>query len=186
MRRLLPVTMLLVAAVSFVGCSSSATSAPSAASPSESAAPSASPSPEASVAPSESAAVESAPASIDVSAFGSQYKQISDELQAELSKIQASMSTATTPAAIIAAYKQYAEATRAAIAKYRAIDWPAAIKGDMDKLLSDQDELLSIYEKVTTDPTSIATQQGRIAAIAAELPVLAQKIASYFGVQVTP
>lgn len=186
MRRLLPAALLVAIAV--VACSSGSSPAPSSgaggASPaaSEPAATSA-PTEAPAEAPAASSATTPEP-SIDTSAFGSKYAQIQTELQAAASKLTASMTGATTPDAITAAYKEYADATRKAIAELRTIDWPAPIRGDMDKLLAYEDELVGLYETMLTDPAG--ADQSRIATISAELPVLAQKIAAYFGVQVAP
>jgi hypothetical protein len=120
--------------------------------------------------------------SADESAIGQQYAQIQADLQAELAKITASMATATTPEAIAAAYKQYADVTRKAIAAARAQQWPSAVSGDIDKLFSLQEELIGLMENAFTDPESI--DQARLAQIQAELLALAQRIGAYFGVQV--
>lgn len=184
MRRLLPLA-ILAASIAVAGCSSGAatpTPASSAGLPAESAAASATAAPP-SAAPSESAAVASSAPSIDASAFGSQYAKIQSDLQAEIAKITAGMMTATTPAQLTAVYKQFADAMRKSITASRAISWPAAIGGDMDKLLADEEELVNLWEQMMNDPTASANQD-RIAAIEAEMPALAQKIAAYFGVSV--
>lgn len=170
-------------AIVVAGCSSASSPAPSSGDGASAASPAASES-----APTETPAASSAATtpepSVDTSAFGSKYVEIQAKLQAAASKLSSSMTGATTPEAMTAAYKEYADATRKAIAELRAIDWPAPIKDDMDKLLADEDELLGLYQTMLTNQGGV--DESRIAAISAELPVLAQKIAAYFGVQVTP
>ncbi len=184
MRQFLP-AMLLVA-IAVAACSSGSSPAPSSGDGASGGSPAASE--PATTVPTETPAATSAATtpepSIDTSAFGSKYAQIQAELQAAATKLSSSMAGATTPEAMTAAYKEYADATRKAIAELRAIDWPAPIKDDMDKLLADEDELVGLYETMLTNPGG--ADESRIAAISAELPVLAQKIAAYFGVQVTP
>ena len=188
--RHLPPVVLLVVSIAVVGCSSGAapTATPESAPPSQaSAAPessAATPAPPAS-ASAETSAAASAQPSVDNSAFGSQYAQIQSDLQAEISKITASMATAKSPADLEAAYKGFADAMRKSVAASRAINWPPAIAGDMDKLLADEDELVGIWEKMMSDPTATAGQE-RMAAIEAEMPALVQRIAASFGVQVAP
>ncbi len=180
MRRL-PAILLLALSITVVGCSSSSSSSTAPSDTPSAAAP-------ASSAPAESAAASAVPSSapsLDNAAFGAQYAQIQADLQSELSKITASMATATTPAKLAAIYQQYADVTKKAIAAQRAIAWPAGISSDMDKLLADEDELMTIFQKLMTDPTA-ATDQQRMAAIEAEMPALAQKIAAFFGVPTTP
>jgi len=184
MRQFLPATLLVAIAVA--ACSSGSSPAPSSGDGGSGGSSAASA--PAATAPAETPAATSAAAtsvpSIDTSAFGSKYAQIQAELQAATAKLSSSMTGATTPEAMTAAYKEYADATRKAIAELRAIDWPAPIKDDMDKLLADEDELVSLQETMLTNPGG--ADESRIAAISAELPALAQKIAAYFGVQVTP
>ena len=188
--RHLPPVVLLVVSIAVVGCSSGAapTAAPESAAPSQaSAAPEpsvATPAPPAS-ASAETSAAASAQPSVDNSVFGSQYAQIQSDLQAAMSKITASMMTAKSPEDLAAAYQQFVDAMRKSIAASRAIDWPPAIAGDMDKLLADEDELVGIWEKMIKDPTATAGQE-RMAAIEAEMPALAQRIAAAFGVQIAP
>ncbi len=187
MRRLLPL-MLLAASITVAACSSGAAgpsaAAPTEASPAESAAASASATPT-TAAPTESSAVVTPEPSFDASVFGSQYAKIQADLQAEISEITASMATATTPDQLAAIYKQYADVWRKSIAASRAVSWPAAISGDMDKLLSYEEELVGIWEKMIDDPTASADQE-RMAAIQAEMPAVVQRIAAYFGVSTTP
>jgi len=183
MRQFLPATLLVAIAVA--ACSSGSSPAPSSGDGGSGGSSAASA--PAATAPAETPAATSAATSvpsIDTSAFGSKYAQIQAELQAAAAKLSSSMTGATTPEAMTAAYKEYADATRKAIAELRAIDWPAPIKDDMDKLLADEDELVSLQETMLTNPGG--ADESRIAAISAELPALAQKIAAYFGVQVTP
>ncbi len=183
MHRLLPAALLV--AIAIAACSSGSSPAPSSAGGTASESLSAS---EPVTAPTEAPPAASAATtpepSIDTSAFGSKYAQIQADLQAAASKLATSMTSATTPEAIAATYKEYADATRKAIAELRTIDWPAPIKADMDKLLADEDELVSLYETMMTNPAG--ADESRIAEISAELPVLAQRIAAYLGVQVTP
>jgi hypothetical protein len=183
MRRLSSIAVL-VAAVSFAACSSSATSAPAAGgatmAPAATTAPESASSAPVASAPA-SAAAESAVPSIDTSAFGSKYSQISQELQAATAAIMSKLTSATSPADIAAVYKELAAAMKKAIAEYRAVDWPAAIKGDILQALNDEEELVGIYEKVVTDPTAMVANQARLTQLTNDLEALGKKIAAYFG-----
>jgi hypothetical protein len=185
MRRLLPVGLLGIS-IAIAACSSgaTATTAPGgAATPAATEAPAtpAAATPEvATPAPATPEAATPVP-SVDDSAIGQQFAQIQTDLQAELSKVTASMMTATTPAALAAALKDYAAVSHKAIAAARAQQWPPAISGDIDKLFTYQEELLGVMEKGITDPSAI--DQAKLAQIQAEMPAVAQRIAAYFGVQ---
>ena len=173
---------ILAASIALAGCSSGAAT-PSAVAPTEASPGASASAAPPSAAPTESSAAVSAEPSFDASMFGSEYAKIQSDLQAEMAKITASLGTATTPEQLKAIFKQYADVMRKSIAASRAVSWPPAISGDMDKLLADEEELVNLWEQMMNDPTATANQD-RMTALESEMAALAQKIAAYFGVSV--
>ncbi len=183
MRRLSSIAVV-AAAVLFAACSSSsATTAPATSGASQPA--SSAPAESASTAPSEmasasaSTAVESAAPSVDVSAFGSKYAEISTKLEAAVKAFSAKI--AADPTQMLSAYKDLTAAYKEAITELKAVDWPAGVKSDMLQVLNDEDELVGILDKAALDPAALATSQSRMTELTTEIQTLGKKIAAYFG-----